>query len=467
MEKSSGSKQVKQDSYKLMGSSNYSLSVTVTFASLSCVIFFEEVCVEDGSYGHIPDYSSYVGTASFGDSHSSFVVSRFIDNRVKSCKGNEFFIRAFEFFYILHFSEEGSGAYFTHTRDRRKYFHFSGTKKLDVRDEFIGEDLEFFLELKESSDFTFEDDFSVRVINTYGVVGDFEYIRWVDVDFSSLSFVDFDNNILDMVDRFAPCHPCRRDMEEEVEPCSGEDIVMVGKFLEDVKEDLFYLSFYSCNFSGEIFSFSGEEFNGVIGGEFVDGVSVLSEEVSDDFSVNFVSFSFSEGRGFVEVMYKYGVDEGDRKIVCKEEGEEIDVIVRGGFNGDGEVYRRGEVKERVFEFLEMREILGEFEGFNKFSLRVNDSDVETIFGNINTHKEVNHGLTSFLRFFSFGGEDTSLPSSRVIRDHSPNQLMREKGRGGHTPLRAQDPVCMLSPASVNKLYCLRRSVVTYNNYNAI
>jgi len=70
---------------------------------------------------------------------------------------------------------------------------------------------------------------------------------------------------------------------------------------------------------------------------------VFQDEVSNGFGVDFVGFSFSEGGRFAEVVDEDGINEVNGEVVGDEEREEVDMVVAGGFDADGDVVGVGEL----------------------------------------------------------------------------------------------------------------------------
>lgn len=96
--------------------------------------------------------------------------------------------------------------------------------------------------MKESSNFTFEDNLSVGVINADGV----EDKGGTDINFSPFTFTDFVDDPLNIFDPHVPCDSCRR-------------------YFENVEYKLFDLGFETSDVLSEGFSFACKEFNGVSG----------------------------------------------------------------------------------------------------------------------------------------------------------------------------------------------------------
>lgn len=88
--------------------------------------------------------------------------------------------------------------------------------------------------------------------------------------------------------------------------------------------------------------------------------------------------------------------------------------------------------------------LGEHYCINDFFSCIEETEVKCIAEYIYASKIFKHGLTSFL-MFKDRNRMPSLPSSIVIRNLCPNQFIRNRESGEHTPSWAFCPGFMSSP----------------------
>jgi len=413
-----------------------------TLSSFPLIVIFKALGREDCAEGHTPDYSAEVGVASFRNSEFSFEFSGLEDDWVQAGVCYEFFVGAHEAVYILDFSEESGGTYLSHSLDGGEDLHLYGTKKLHFRKEAGGEIFYFFLEIKESPYSASQDYLPIDIIYADGIPGYLHHLMGGEFYFPSSLSVDVIEDIFYSFYSDFPCRSCGWDLEEEFEHAFCEDILSISQFFKEVEDQLFYLGFQFCYFLGYGFSFSCQEFDGVIGYELVDSIMVFDEESGDSSGINFIGFSFSEGDGFVEVRDEDRVNEHDSEVVGDEEGEEVDVVVAAGFEAEDDIVSFCHFSEGRLEFLEVFEVLIEFEAGDYVAFFVEDGGIEGVEGYIDTYEGIEHDLTSI----GFKGDSRpSVPSSGLMGVLGPNQLIGDMEGGGQTPLRAFSPGEMLSP----------------------
>jgi len=220
---------------------------------------------------------------------------------------------------------------------------------------------------------------------------------------------------------------------------------MVSEFFEDVENELSDLVSKTRSFLNEVFSLTSYEFDRVINNITFDGVRVFKDKFGNSERVDSIGFGLSKGIEFAEVMDENGIYESNVKIVCNEIGEEVNVVVGGGFDSYGNLLGVSKLNEFCGEFIEIMSIMKELKLVYNIAVRIEDRDDEMIHRYIDANKKHKHNITSLLGGFCVRGGVPSVPSSRVIRDVTPNQLIRDKEGRGQTPCRAQGPSDMLSP----------------------
>lgn len=422
---------------------NNSFFMAHTLITFPSVVSFESLGGEDGAKCHAPNYSTEMGVAPFRYSEFSGEFPRLNNYGVKPCVCNEFFVGVGKAADVWCFCEEDCCTYFPHPSYRGEDFHFSWSKKLHTFKESFCDVFYFMLEIEESSYLALEYDLPVFIVHAYGIVGNLNYLGSIEPNFSSSSFSDIFEDSFDFLFSQFSCDSCRWDLEEELKGAFCEDIVAVSQFFEEVKDQLFYLGLQFCNLFGYSFSFSCEEFNGIIGRGLGYFFGVFEEEFGYGGCVKFISFGFSEGCGFVEVIDEDGVNEDGFEVISEEEGEEVDVVVTTGFEADGDVFYGSYFCKGEGKFLEVFEGLFKSEVGDEVSFVIDDRGIEGIEGDIYADEDFKHDLTS-LRGFK-GGRMPSIPSSGLIGVLRPNQLIGDMEGGGQTPLRALSPGNMLSP----------------------
>mgnify|MGYP007042447962 CR=1 FL=1 len=140
---------------------------------------------------------------------------------------------------------------------------------------------------------------------------------------------------------------------------------------------------------------------------------------------------------------------GDFYNALDKKVEDIDMIAAGGFDADDDVLWVAGGLQVSQDFVKFFFGLEESFFAKDFFLCVKGTEVQGIKGCIYAEKIFifRHGLTSFfaLNGLKNGNSMLSLPSSRVIRDRCPNQLIRNGESGGRTPSRALGPGFNSSP----------------------
>jgi hypothetical protein len=434
---------------EFIGGSDNCLFMFHPLSSFSFVIDTEGLCIQDSTHSHAPNYSAQMSVAPFRDFKSALEFAGLYDDWVKSCISNEFFMGA-EDIGRLDFGRKISCAQLTDAGHRGKDIHLFRGNRIYFFDDFFGAGFQYFFQLEESFDTAFQDFFSVLVINTDCVVSNFDNYLSGDVDFSSALCGDFFDDVCNPFFTQFSGDSCRGNKQEEFKHGFREDIIFIVQFFKDVKSNLFNFSFEFGNFLGDFFSFSGKEFNRVSSLLVFDFVGVFEEVGSDGLGVDFIGFGFSQGSRFSEVFNEQWIKQGDGVMVSHEEREDIDMVVTAGFDADSDIFWAREVLQSSEEFSETFFRLREIFSFYDLFFCVDDTEIECLKGDIYAGKIVKHGLTSFLSAKKRGGLKSgngtlSLPSSVVIRDRCPNQLIGNGESRGHTPSRALSPGKMPSP----------------------
>ena len=409
----------------------------------SFVVVPEGVSIKYDSHGHVPDYSPQMAIAPFGYMELTFEFSGFIDDWVNSCTSNDFFmgkkgINGWEF------GNEGGGRQIADATDRSQDIHRFWIAGVYFFNELWVNGGQFFFQFEKSFDTAFQDFFPVFVINADGIMSDFHNFSGGKFYFSASTGEDFFDDFGDSFLTQFSGDSCRRNSEQELEDGFGEDIMFTAQFVKDIKGNLFNSVFEFRNFLGDYFVFPAEEFGGVSGGVVFDFVRVFEEESGNGSCRDFVGLCFSQGVTLLELFDKQWIKERDVVAFVDEKIEDVDMIATCGFNSDGEVLWVSDSLQASVEFVKF--FFGLEESFfgNDFFLCVNTTEVQGIKGCIYADKIFRHGLASFL-VKNKGNRGLSLPSSIVIRDRCPNQLIGNGESGGRTPLRALGPGLDSSP----------------------
>jgi len=390
-------------SNKLMSSSHYSLSEGQTFLFSFKEISLKEGIYSDDIYSHKVDYSSQMFVASFRDSAFALKLTRLMNRRVNTCKGNEILIRP-EIVDIANFSKEGSGSSRINTINGSNDLKFFEHHRLTKRGEDLCNLIQSFHKMKESRDFFWEDEFlsyterSNRGLSSTDnvIVGDRElsattgHLKGISNGFR---FSSFNNS-------------CGWEFFEEVEHGMGEDITDRFQFREGRLKDSLNLIFSGSNQMTEGFSFSGnisEVFGVLRDRELGDRVFVDKEELSNSKGIFFICLSFSQGE-LKEVGNKQRVYNHSTDIFRSKKGEEIDVITSSRLHGDnncGEVITIG--GDSLKQFREALRVHISRDREAQGTLRIKTCGREGIFRYINTNKKTKHSSTSITCFLDKAG----------------------------------------------------------------
>jgi len=221
--------------------------------------------------------------------------------------------------------------------------------------------------------------------------------------------------------------------------------VVSGQFVEDIEGDLFDAVFEFRDFPAEYFVFAAEEFSGV-GSWVIDFIRVFKQEQGDGFCRDFVGGGFSQGLALFEVFDEQWVKECDIIAFGEKMIEDVDVVAAGGFNTQGEVLGVAEGLEVFREFSEIFFVLGESFFADDLSFCVDGTEVQVVKGCVYADKvfKIRHKITSFL-FEGIGNRMLSLPSSKVIRDLVPINLLGMEKAGDILLFGLSGPGGMSSP----------------------
>lgn len=409
----------------------------------SFVVSAKHLGIKNSADGHMPDGSAQMSVAPFGNFELAFKFSRFIDDWVNSCISDDFLMGG-KGIKSWNFSDEVSGRQIADAPDRSQNIHRFWITGIYFFNESRIDGGQFFCQLEESFDTAFQDFFPVIVINTDGIMSDFHNFISGKFYFSASTGGDFFDDFGDFfLTQFAG-DTCRRDREQEIKHGLGEDIMFTAQLVKDIEGDLFNSGFEFRDFTGDCFAFSGKEINSISGGVVFDFIRVFEQESGDSFCRDFVGFCFSQGATLLELFDKQWIKERDVVALSAEEIKNVDVVAAGGFNTDGEVLWVSDGLQAYQEFIKF--FFGLEESFfgNDFFLGVKDTEVQGIKGCIYANRIFRHGSTSFL-VKKNGNRELSLPSSIMIRDLCPNQLIGNGESRGQTPSRALGPGRMSSP----------------------
>jgi len=369
------------------------------FFSFPEKILFKHTIVSNKIDADNPNYSSQMAISSFRDFTLSFIFTRFINSGVKSSIGYEFFSRG-ESFNVLDFCHEVECSCMPYSFDRGEDFNvlaFTCFCTGIFKEGFNS--FEAFLEEEEFLNSSCEDEFFSWEVGSDGLLCKLFELGGRDFKFFAFGrgkefFNFFKGSIFDSDGGWI--------FLKEFKDGIVVDISDGFKFRESDSEEFFNVIFSFSDFLSESFSFTSE-FLEFLGEEGLRGELVVDvfDEKSDSFSVNGISFSFSEAE-FSEIRDDEGIKDDADEVMEREVGEEIDVIAASGFTGDEDRFfgDTGEGFGEVFNSLRCkREGLREEDIFRG----INDTGGEGVFRDIKTNEVgVGHGITSFLCGFCLG-----------------------------------------------------------------
>ena len=404
--------------------------------------------IPDSAHCHLPDGATQMSVAPFGDSVLTFEFSGFLNDWVNACAGNDFFMRS-DGINGWHFCNEVGGRQIANAWYRSEDIHWFLMMGIYFFNELGFDGVQFFFQFEQSFDTAFQDLLSVIIINTDGIISDSHDFSGGKFYFSAFAsgnfFNDFSNFFLSQFTGDA----CGRDCEQKLKHGFGEDVVSTGQFVKDIKGDLFNSIFEFRNFLGDYFVFPTEEFSRISSSVVFDFVRVFEQESGNGFCRDFVGGGFPQSAASFEVFDQQRIKERNVIVFADEEGEDIDVVAACGFNTDGEVLWVADGLQVFQDFVKFFFGLGESFFGNDFFLGVKGTEVQSIKGCIYADKIFifRHGVTSFFALggLNNGNRTLSLPSSKVIRDLCPNQLIGNGESRGQTPYRALGPGLMSSP----------------------
>lgn len=416
--------------------------------SFPFVVGAKHIRIEDSAHCHLPECAPQMAVASFRDSVLAFEFSGFLNDWVNSYTGNDFFMRS-DGINGWHFRNEVGGRQIANAWHRGEDIHRFLMMGIYFFDELGFDGGQFFCQFKQSFDAAFQDFLSVIIINADGIMSDFHNFISSKFYFSASTSGDFFDDFGDFFLTQCTGKSCRRNCNQELKHGLGEDVMFTGQFIKDIEGDLFNSVFEFSDFLGDYFVFPAEEFSRVSGGVVSDFIRVFEQEAGDSFCRDFVGGGFPQGSAFFEVFDQQRIKERNVIAFADKEIENIDVVAASGFNADDEVLWVSDGLQACQEFVKFFFGLGESFFVNDFFLGVKGTEVQGIKGCIYADKIFifRHGITSF---FALGGLKSgnsmlSLPSSKVIRDLCPHQLIGNGESRGRTPYRAPSPGIMSSP----------------------
>lgn len=424
--------------------------------SFPFVVSTKHIRIEDGAYCHLPECAAQMAVASFGDSVLSFEFSGFLNDWVNACAGNDFFM-GWNILNSGHFGNEVGGREFANARYRSDDIHWFLMTGNYFFNELWFEPSQFFFQFKQPFDAAFQDFLSVIIVNTDGIVSDVQNFGSGESYFSAFACGDFFDDCGNFFLTQISGNPCRGNLKQEFKHGFGEDVIFCSQFVEDIEGDLFNSVFEFRDFLGDYFIFSAEEFSGISGGIVFDFIRVFEQEAGDGFCRDFVGGGFSQGACFFEVFDQQWIKERNVVGFADKEVKDVDMVAAGGFNTDGNFLWVADGLQVFQDFVKFFFGLRESFLVDNFFFCVKDTEIQGIKGCIYTDKIFifRHGVTSFfaLNGLNSGNSMLSLPSSKVIRDLCPNQLIGNGESRGQTPSRALSPGLMSSPCFQSINFC--------------
>lgn len=394
-------KQREDSSDKFMSYSNDSHLKRKTFFSSSVKIEPEVIVMEDNALSHKPYNSSQVSIASLRDFTFSFKVSGLIDSGVNTTEGNNFFVRG-EIFDISNFSKEVDSGYLTNSFNREEdveFFREGGIFRRKFKED-TGKFFEFLLKEKEFFNFFREDNFFQREVGRDRIFSKGEDFRGCEGAFSTSGGGVEEGINCFWGEIFDGVSGGKRG--KEVEDRFGIDVNNIFKLREKDREEFFDVVFNFGNFLRGNFSFSCDVSDVIGRGVLREAGFEGKEEEGDGFGVNFISFSFSQGR-FNEFRKDEGIEEDRVKFFRGKEREEVDVVRAGGFTSkdDGFFGEGGDFSYKRFKAeVVHRELFLKKDGFRIFK----GTDRERMFRDINTNENFKtHRITSNIKYFDGAG----------------------------------------------------------------
>lgn len=400
--------------------------------------------VKDCADGHLIEDAAEMAVASFGDFVLSFKFTGLLKDWVNSACGDDF-LMCCQGCNIRDFGNEVSSGQFADSWNRGENIHRLWMLGMHFSHKLWGDGCQFFFQLEESSDAASQDFFSIIVVNANSIIGDFHNFGGLQVCFSSSARGDFSDDFADFFRSQFSGDTCGGNFKQEFQHSFGEDIVVSGQFVKDIEGDLFDSVFEFSNFPAEYFVFSAEEFSG-LGSWVIDFIRVFKQKQGDSFCRDFVGGGFSQGLGFFEVFDEQWVKECDGITFGEKVIEDVDVVAAGGFNPQGEVLWVTEGLDPFCEFGKIFFVLGESFFADDLSFCVNGTEVQVVKGCVYADKvfKIRHKIASFL-FEGIGNRMLSLPSSKVIRDLVPINLLGMEKAGDRLLVGLTVPGVMSSP----------------------
>ena len=445
-----------EDAQELISSSDNGFFMLQPLFLFPFIVAAKHSGIKDNSQCHLVDGAAQMSVASFRDSVLAFEFSGFLNDWVNAAGGDGFFMRS-QGINGGNFRDEVGGAQIADALNRSQNFHWFWITGIYFFNELWFDDGQFFCQLEQSFDTAFQDFFPVIIINADSVMSDCHNFLSGEFYFSTSTggdfFDDFGNSFLT---QFAG-KSCRRNRAQEIKHRFGEDVIFSCQFIKDIEGDLFNSIFEFGDFSGDYFVFPAEEFSRISSGVISDFIRVFEQETGDGFCRDFVGGGFSQSSAFFEVFDQQWIKERDVVALSDKKVEDIEMIAAGGFDADGDLFWVTDNLQASQEFVKFFFGLEESSFRNDFFRSVKGTEVQGIKGCIYAEKIFifRHGLASFfaLNGLKSGNSKLSLPSSIVIRDLCPHQLIRNGESRGRTPLRALGPGLKSSPCFQSAKFC--------------
>ena len=381
----------------------------------------------DRSYGHLEEDISKVRISLFGDVHTDLPFSGLFDHGICSGIFDQFF-GVTEAFYVFDFGQEPGGEVAGDAFYGGEAFQLSFHGSFDLRLEVFFQFFDHGLEEEDLLDVNLEDFFQAFMRDSHGVLGHLHEVlsgegrftaRQSGEDIVYFSPTGFGNSFSGGV------------AAEDFKEGPREDIEVFFSFGEKGGEGVFDLGFGLGDFLFEFLDLSGQEFGFGGEGSWFKEVGIGEGKERQEEGVFFIGL-----RGVVsgdepdEVMNHFRVEEGYLEVLVQEEGEEREVEASGGFKDDMVWGIGGESLEEVFEAFGRH---GEVFGYELSLLWVKDTELEGIFGDIDTYVE--HRLPPGIRYMSLS---SILPFGRGFCAQPTNWELRDRGTDSYRGFQAYE-----------------------------
>ena len=392
-------------------------------------IVFKNTVKSDSFMCHKPDNSSQMFISSFREFAFPFKLTRFIDTRINTHKGNKFFITS-KVFDIAYFGQKLNSCGFSNAFDRGKNFKVIGNKLLS---KFMDNFINFFKFLREENkgrNCLREDELFGFTLRGNRVFCQADNLLSRDKWFSAFRGIKERGNFI----YTTPFDCMSRGIRlKQIQDRFREWIYMIRQFWESDKKELFNVIFQFSNLTANIFSFScqiSELLRRRGAKAFIQRLMIVKKERSNGKGIFFISFGLSN-KEFSVIRDNKGIKEQGFKFSIMEEGKQRDVVEARGLHSN---------EDRVFgvrfkgskEFGEAAIIHGSGEQEEFFSRAIKATGGKGAFGDVNTNKDGFHCFfTSFL--VVLGVKGSRCASRPILHDDkglkSPTNLswIREAG----------------------------------------